>query len=514
MMRRTLVAIALVFIATLSLLDHAGSNAPAMLRSAKLASSSQQPNAGYYLAGSDGSTYAFGTQSFGSTYSYGLTGLGGSHPLNAPIVGMAAVPNGGGYWLVAADGGVFDFGNASFYGSTYSYGLTGLGGSHPLNAPIVGMAAVPNGGGYWLVAADGGVFDFGNASFYGSLGNKTISAPIVAIAVAPSSTPQITTTALPGAVVDQSYKASINFTSGAGPTTLTATGLPPGLTLTPDGTLEGTPTTAGLSTLTITATDTEKTTTTQSIPLSITNPLQGQTTNPTSMASSNWAGYYVSPGSFKAITGTFTVPSLPANQPAYCEGAQGSPGCSLSEWVGIDGATNSSLIQAGVELTPQANGATEQIYPWWEILPNVQTNVSSLAIAPGDQITVNIFRTKSTNVWEIQIINDTTGNAFSTEQPYNGPAASAEWIAEAPSTTNQAILEVPTLSSPIEFTNLGVNTATSGSISSEVQSYLCQLLPDQPGTLANNSFQITQLSSAPQTGPCSTAGLLSSSAKL
>ncbi|MHB1734439.1 MAG: hypothetical protein ACYCU8_13500, partial [Ferrimicrobium acidiphilum] len=115
MMRRTLVAIALVFIATLSLLDHAGSNAPAMLRSAKLASSSQQPNAGYYLAGSDGSTYAFGTQSFGSTYSYGLTGLGGSYPLNAPIVGMAAVPNGGGYWLVAADGGVFDFGNASFY---------------------------------------------------------------------------------------------------------------------------------------------------------------------------------------------------------------------------------------------------------------------------------------------------------------------------------------------------------------------------------------------------------------
>ncbi|MEX6431153.1 hypothetical protein, partial [Ferrimicrobium acidiphilum] len=93
----------------------------------------------------------------------GLTGLTGSHPLNAPIVGMAAAPNGGGYWLVAADGGVFDFGDAHFYGSTYTYGLTGLTGSHPLNAPIVGMAAAPNGGGYWLVAADGGVFDFGDA---------------------------------------------------------------------------------------------------------------------------------------------------------------------------------------------------------------------------------------------------------------------------------------------------------------------------------------------------------------
>jgi hypothetical protein len=31
---------------------------------------------------------------------------------------MAATPNGGGYWLVAADGGVFTYGNAHFYGAT------------------------------------------------------------------------------------------------------------------------------------------------------------------------------------------------------------------------------------------------------------------------------------------------------------------------------------------------------------------------------------------------------------
>ena len=38
--------------------------------------------------------------------------------LDAPIVGMAATPDGGGYWLVASDGGVFSFGNAAFHGST------------------------------------------------------------------------------------------------------------------------------------------------------------------------------------------------------------------------------------------------------------------------------------------------------------------------------------------------------------------------------------------------------------
>ena len=58
---------------------------------------------------------------------------GGIH-LNQPIVGMAAAPDGRGYWLVAADGGIFAFGDAGFYGST--------GGIH-LNQPIVGMAAAP-----------------------------------------------------------------------------------------------------------------------------------------------------------------------------------------------------------------------------------------------------------------------------------------------------------------------------------------------------------------------------------
>jgi hypothetical protein len=45
---------------------------------------------------------------------------------------MAATPDGGGYWLVASDGGIFNLGDAGFYGS--------LGGTH-LNRPIIGMAS-------------------------------------------------------------------------------------------------------------------------------------------------------------------------------------------------------------------------------------------------------------------------------------------------------------------------------------------------------------------------------------
>jgi hypothetical protein len=81
-----------------------------------------------------------------------------------------------GYWLVASDGGIFNYGDAGFYGST--------GGIH-LNEPIVGMAATPDGGGYWLVASDGGIFNYGDAGFYGSTGSIHLNKPIVGLAATP-----------------------------------------------------------------------------------------------------------------------------------------------------------------------------------------------------------------------------------------------------------------------------------------------------------------------------------------
>jgi Beta-lactamase enzyme family len=97
--------------------------------------------------------------------------------LTAPVVGIVASPDGGGYWVVASDGGIFAYGNAAFEGST--------GGIH-LNAPIVGMAATANGGGYWLVASDGGVFAFGDAAFAGSMGGRPLNQPIVGMAATPT----------------------------------------------------------------------------------------------------------------------------------------------------------------------------------------------------------------------------------------------------------------------------------------------------------------------------------------
>jgi hypothetical protein len=46
----------------------------------------------------------------------------------------------------------------------------------------VGMSDTSNGGGYWLVASDGGIFAFGNAFFRGSTGNIYLNEPVVGMA--------------------------------------------------------------------------------------------------------------------------------------------------------------------------------------------------------------------------------------------------------------------------------------------------------------------------------------------
>jgi len=123
----------------------------------------------YWLVASDGVVASLGGAAF--------HGSMGGQPLNAPIVGMAATPDGGGYWEVASDGGIFAFGDAAYQGSLPHLGVT--------VDDIVGIAAAPAGGGYWAVAADGGVFAFGTAAFHGSIGGQPLVRPVVGMASTP-----------------------------------------------------------------------------------------------------------------------------------------------------------------------------------------------------------------------------------------------------------------------------------------------------------------------------------------
>lgn len=94
--------------------------------------------------------------------------------LNQPIVGMTSTSTGKGYWFVAADGGIFSFGDAKFYGSA---------AASPSTAPVRGMAATTTGLGYWVVDSAGAVKAFGDAKPAGS--PSSTAATVIGLARVP-----------------------------------------------------------------------------------------------------------------------------------------------------------------------------------------------------------------------------------------------------------------------------------------------------------------------------------------
>jgi hypothetical protein len=95
---------------------------------------------------------------------------------SAPVAAASApAGTGPGYWLVGANGEVFQAGTTN-YGDMRGHNLT---------SPVVGGASSPDGRGYWLVASDGGIFTFGSAVFRGSTGAIRLNRPIVGMAADP-----------------------------------------------------------------------------------------------------------------------------------------------------------------------------------------------------------------------------------------------------------------------------------------------------------------------------------------
>jgi len=186
------------------------------------------PAGGYWMTGPTGTvTPEGGAPALGSPAQSGLQ-------LARPIVGMAPTPDGGGYWLVASDGGIFSYGDATFYGST---------GSIHLNQPIVGMAPTPDSQGYWLVAADGGVFTFGDAGYYGSSAGTGVTA--LGLVVQPASSGYAVVTSNGTSSYYGPPASPGHTTTSSGPSaTGTATG--PARTTTPAPSSTPSPATSGL----------------------------------------------------------------------------------------------------------------------------------------------------------------------------------------------------------------------------------------------------------------------------
>jgi hypothetical protein len=100
---------------------------------------------------SNASLFAFGDAQY-----YGAIELA---PIHSPIVGFAPTFDGGGYWVVSANGEVFGFGDYGVPGpDPQPYDLHGH--------QAVGIATNPTTDGYWLVDDGGNVYAAGTSRTY------------------------------------------------------------------------------------------------------------------------------------------------------------------------------------------------------------------------------------------------------------------------------------------------------------------------------------------------------------
>jgi hypothetical protein len=76
---------------------------------------------------------------------------------------------------LGSDGGIFNYGNAVFFGSVLGQGIVG-------QPPIVGISRTPSGAGYWLLGTGGAVYSYGDAAFLGALSGVRLVAPLSGIA--------------------------------------------------------------------------------------------------------------------------------------------------------------------------------------------------------------------------------------------------------------------------------------------------------------------------------------------
>lgn len=199
-------------------------------------------------------------------------------------------------------------------------------------------------------------------------------------------------------------------------------------------------------------------------------PSRSQTASVNGWASSNWSGYAQTGTGFTSITGTWKVPAVTKSKSATYS----------SNWIGIDGFNNQSLIQTGTE-SDYYQGRTHYAV-WWEILPAYETVIPSITVRPGDTVSASISQV-SAGTWKIAITDVTNGQSFSTTKAYSGPQTSAEWIEEAPTVGSgvAALAHYGTAtfdSGTVNGGNPGLTAAQSGRMTSGSATISTPSIPD------------------------------------
>lgn len=139
----------------------------------------------------------------------------------------------------------------------------------------------------------------------------------------------------------------------------------------------------------------------------------------------NWSGYAVPGANVTDAKGSWIVPSVDCGDNATNY---------ASFWAGIDGYSSSTVEQTGTD--SDCSAGQPSYYAWFEFYPGPSFNVLDFPVSPGDNIEAEVSYNQTTQLFTAHIKNITTAQSFriSSAVP-NAMRSSAEWIAEAPSST-------------------------------------------------------------------------------
>jgi hypothetical protein len=194
--------------------------------------------------------------------------------------------------------------------------------------------------------------------------------------------------------------------------------------------------------------------------------------------STNWSGYAATGQKFTSVSASWTQPV------AVCGVGQ----TAASFWVGIDGDGSQTVEQIGA-YSNCTSANVPQYYAWFEMYPNPAYK-TSYPVQPGDAMSASVSADK-VGRFTLSITDATQHWTASTTQRSSTAAyASAEVIAEAPSTSSGV---VPlTDFGTVTFNGATANGATLGSFNPEAITMASGgVTKAVPGPLSNGSFTVT-----------------------
>jgi len=174
--------------------------------------------------------------------------------------------------------------------------------------------------------------------------------------------------------------------------------------------------------------------------------------------STNWSGYAVTGTSFTSAEASWVIPT------AKCSSGDQY----AAFWVGLDGYSSSTVEQTGTD--SDCVGKNPSYYAWYEFYPNPSYEITSVPVKPGDAMSAKVVYSGSQ--FTITITDVTTGKTYSKSASVRGAQrSSAEWIAEAPSSTRGVLplADFGTVlfgldSTGVSSTNYATDSTTSGAI--------------------------------------------------